>query len=377
MVDPLKQKYGSWAPVLLPFALLTLVALSAYRMWPTGQAPPGQVQPTATATAPAPQSHVFEGPTMGTTWQITVLAEGGADPSTLPAAIAAELAEIDRQMSTWRDDSVLTAFNAHASTDPFPAPRALLECLALAREVSERSGGAFDVTIAPLVEAWGFGRHPSPDPNPSAEALTRLRARVGWAGLHVDLSAGTLRKDQPELVVDVSAIAPGYAADVLSDRLVALGFPRHLVDVGGEFRARGEGPSGPWRLGIERPDGPLGARTVQEVVRLREGALATSGDYRNYREQDGVRISHTIDPRSGRPIAHRLASVTVVHRTAALADAWATALNVLGPDEGLALAEREGLAALFLVRDEPGFIPRPTTAFTALRDAPASFNLGP
>ena len=116
---------------------------------------------------------------------------------------------------------------------------------------------------------------------------------------------------------------------------------------------------------------------MQEVVLLREGALATSGDYRNYREQDGVRISHTIDPRSGRPIAHRLASVTVIHRTAALADAWATALNVLGPDEGLALAEQGGLAALFLVRDEAGFTPRPTTAFTALRDAPASVNLGP
>lgn len=372
MVDPLRQKYGSWAPVLLPFALLTLVALSAWRMWPTGQPPPGQVQAPATA----PQAHVFEGPTMGTTWRVTVLAEGGADPSAVPTTIAAELAEIDRQMSNWRDDAVLMAFGAHRSADPFPAPKMLLEVLDLARQVSEASGGAFDVTVAPLVDAWGFGRVPRDRPPTDAE-LADLRARVGWSRLHIDLSSGTLRKDQPDLVLNVSAIAPGYAADVLSDRLVALGFPRHLVDVGGEFRARGDGPSGPWRLGIERPDGTLAARTVQEVVPLRDGALATSGDYRNYREQDGVRISHTIDPRSGRPIAHRLASVSVIHRTAALADAWATALNVLGPDEGLALAEREGLAALFLVRDEGGFVPRPTTAFTALRGAPASATLSP
>lgn len=371
MVDPLRQKYGSWAPVLLPFALLTLVALSAWRMCPSGQPTPGQP-----ATRAEPQVHVFEGPTMGTTWRVSALADGGADPKAIPAAVAAELAEIDRQMSNWRDDAVLMAFNAHASADPFPAPKMLLEVLALAREVSERSGGAFDVTVAPLVDAWGFGREPRETPPTDAE-LAALRARVGWSKLHIDLSAGTLRKDQPDLVLNVSAIAPGYAADVLSDRLVALGFPRHLVDVGGEFRARGDGPNGPWRLGIERPDGPVEARTVQEVVRLRDGALATSGDYRNYREQDGVRVSHTIDPRTGRPIAHRLASVSIVHETAALADAWATALNVLGPDEGLALAEREGLAALFLVRDEGGFVPRPTTAFAALREAPASATLSP
>lgn len=374
MVDPLRQKYGSWAPVLLPFALLTLVALSAWRMWPSGQPAPGG---QAARSAPeGPQVHVFEGPTMGTTWRVTALADGAADPSTIPAAVAADLAEIDRQMSNWRDDSVLAALNAHASTLPFPAPTMLLEVLALAREVSERSGGAFDVTVAPLVDAWGFGRVAREAPPTEAE-LAALRARVGWSQLHVDLSAGTARKDQPGLVVNVSAIAPGYAADALSDRLVALGFPRHLVDVGGEFRARGDGPSGPWRLGIERPDGPVGARAVQEVVPLRDGALATSGDYRNYREQDGVRLSHTIDPRTGRPIAHRLASVSVVHRTAALADAWATALNVLGPDEGLTLAEREGLAALFLVRDEAGFVPRATSAFTALRGAPPSATLSP
>ncbi len=368
MVDPLRQKYGSRAHVLLPFALLTLVALSAWRMWPAGAPTPAQ------DARPAVQD--FSGPTMGTTWRLTVITGGGGDPAAIAAAVAAELAEIDRQMSNWRDDSVLAAFDAHASDAPFPAPRMLLEVLDLARDVSARSGGAFDVTVAPLVDAWGFGRRPRDTP-PTDDELAAVRAQVGWSRLYIDLSAGTLRKDHPALRINVSAIAPGYAADVLSDRLVALGFPRHLVDVGGEFRARGLGPSGPWILGIERPDGPADARVVQEVLALRDGALATSGDYRNYREVDGVRVSHTIDPRTARPIAHRLASVSVVHRTAALADAWATALNVLGPDEGPTVAEREGLAALFLVREGEGFTAHATAAFTALRGASASATLEP
>lgn len=371
MTDPLRQKYGSWAPVLLPFCLLLFVALSAWRMWPSGQ--PGAPGPGSATVA---HSVNFGGPTMGTTWRVTVVT-GGADTSALQGALEAELLEIDRQMSNYRDDSVLSAFNAHASAEPFPAPPALLEVVEISRRVSEASGGAFDITVAPLVDAWGFGRVKREDARPGDAELAARKARVGWQKVHVDMSAGTLRKDQPDVVLDLSAVAPGYAADVLSDRLVALGFPNHLVDVGGEFRARGENQGSPWRVGVERPDGPVEERTVQEVVLLRDAALATSGDYRNYREQDGVRLSHTIDPRTGRPIAHRLASVTVVVGSAALADAWATALNVLGPDDGLALAEREGLAALFLVREDGGFIPHATAAFAGLRASAPSANLSP
>jgi thiamine biosynthesis lipoprotein len=367
VVDPLRHKYGSRATILLPLLLLGFVALSAWRMWPRGQD-----RPAATVA----YSVDFGGPTMGTTWRVTVVT-GGADTSKVQAALTAELDEIDRQMSNYRDDSVLARFNAHASAEPFIAPPALLTVVDLAAKVSATSGGAFDVTVAPLVDAWGFGRVKRADARPSDDDLAALRARVGWQKLHVDLSAGTLRKDQPDVVVDLSAIAPGYAADVLSDRLVALGFPNHLVDVGGEFRARGENQGGPWRVGVERPDGPVDDRAVQEVVLLRDAALATSGDYRNYREQDGVRISHTIDPRTGRPIAHRLASVTVVAAGAGLADAWATALNVLGPEDGRALAEREDLAALFLVREAGGFIAHATPAFEALRAAAPSANLSP
>jgi thiamine biosynthesis lipoprotein len=367
VVDPLRQKYGSRAAILLPLLLVSFVALSAWRMWPSGQQ-----RPAATIA----RSVDFGGPTMGTTWRVTVIT-GGADTSQVQGALERELLEIDRQMSNYRDDSVLAAFNAHAGVEPFPAPPALLTVVDTAAKISAASGGAFDVTVAPLVDAWGFGRVKREDARPSDEELAARRARVGWQKVHVDMSAGTLRKDQPDVVLDLSAIAPGYAADVLSDRLVALGFPDHLVDVGGEFRARGEGPGGAWRVGVERPDGPLDERAVQEVVPLRDAALATSGDYRNYREQDGRRISHTIDPRTGRPIAHRLASVTVVADNAALADGWATALNVLGPEEGLALAERERLPALFLVREAGGFIPHATAAFAGLRASGPSANLTP
>lgn len=365
MVDPLKEKYGSRAKVLLPLCLVGFVALSAWRMWPA-QRDAAVVHEEQTG----PVTLTFAGPTMGSTWKVVVAADAPVDfarEREVNRALEDVLADVDRHMSTYRDDSTLAVFNARRSTEPFPAPPALLAVVQTALEVSALSGGAFDVTAAPMIDAWGFGRRKDPSARPDDAAIAALRPRVGYTLLHVDLAAGTLRKDHPELSVDLSAIAPGYAADLLSQRLVELGYPRHLVDVGGEFRARGEGPRGPWRVGVERPDGQVEARVVHEVVALRDAALATSGDYRNYREQDGVRISHTIDPRAGRPIAHRLASVTVVHHTAALADAVATALNVLGPDEGLALATREGLPALFLVREDHGFAERATPAFAALR----------
>jgi thiamine biosynthesis lipoprotein len=369
VTGPLQQKYGSRATVLLPLLLLLFVALSAWRMWPSGQV---SSPPAASDGEPV---HVFSGLTMGTTWKVTVVDEG-RDPAPILPMIEGVLAQVDREMSTWRDDSAISEFNRSRDTAAQPAPAGLVEVAAIAREVSERTGGAFDVTVDPLVDAWGFGR-PGVVPAPSDEVLDALRARIGWSKLHPDRAASTLRKDEPGLTITLSAIAPGYAADIISDRLVELGFVRHLVDVGGEFRARGDGPRGAWRLGIERPDGPEDARVVQEVVPLRDAALATSGDYRNYREEGGRRISHTIDPRTGRPIQHRLASVTIIHQTAALADAYATALNVLGPDDGFALAEREGLAVLFLVREGDGFVARATAAFEALRASSPSANLDP
>lgn len=358
-------KYGSRAKVLLPLVLVGFVGLCAWRIWP--REVPALTANLADGAAPAVN---FTGPTMGTTYKITVVAPlSAAEQREVEELIAAELAEVDRQMSTWRPDSEISRFNAHASTDPFPASRGLLEVTQTAAQISAASGGALDVTVTPLIAAWGFGPkgRQTDAPAPTDAELEALRSHVGWQHVTVDLSSGTLSKDHPAVQLELSAIAPGYAADRIAARLRELGHARTLVDVGGEILGSGESPrGGPWRLGIERPDSKGGV--VHELVAVQEQALATSGDYRNYYEQDGVRRSHTIDPRTARPIAHTLASVSVLRPTAALADGWATALNVLGPDEGLALATAQGIPALFLVRAPDGqFVERTTPQFTALR----------
>lgn len=374
MSDPLFMKYGSRAKVLLPLVLVGFVALSAWRMWPRETDVRTVNQPTSSTAA----AQTFSGPTMGTTYKITVVAPLTAtDEQKIEALIASELAEVDRQMSTWREDSEITRFNAHASTDPFPASRGLLEVVQTATEISAASDGALDVTVAPLVRAWGFGPggRKSDAPAPTVAELAALRASVGWQQVHVDLAAGTLRKDHPALAIELSAIAPGYAADRIAAGLRALGFTRTLVDVGGEILGSGAAAhGGPWRLGVEKPDTAGGV--VHEMVLVQDQALATSGDYRNYYEQDGLRLSHTLDPRTARPIVHALASVSVLRPTAALADGWATALNVLGPDAGFALASAQSIPALFLVRVGDGFEERSTPAFAALRLAPGAATLG-
>jgi thiamine biosynthesis lipoprotein len=305
---------------------------------------------------------------MGTTWSVT-LAVADLDPEAAREArsvIESELARVNGSMSTWDPDSELSRFNRHASLEPFGVSPPTLEVFTVARAVGERSGGAFDVTVGPLVAAWGFGAG-GDLPNPPSEArLRELRARVGVALVAIDPAEGTLRKSQPQVACDLSGVAKGYAVDRVASALEALGYGDFLVEIGGELRARGSPLDGPdWRVAIEVPD-PV-AHRAQRVIPLREQALATSGDYADFYERDGVWISHLIDPRSGRPIAHGLASVSVLHAEAVWADAWATALIVLGPDEGWDVAQREGLAAHFIERvDAHGYRSRATAAFEAL-----------
>lgn len=313
-----------------------------------------------------PQRAVLSGPTQGTSFTVVLSGEHAAALlGELQVAIDAELAAIDLAMSTWRDDSELSRFNASPAGQPFAVSPRLVELLALGQTVSEQSGGAFDMSVGPLVEAWGFGRDKQAGREPPPDELARLRARVGWQKLTIDREAATLTKQVEGLELDVAAIAPGYAADRLAGILEAAGIEDYMIELGGEVRSRGNNPQGEgWKIGIEQPDAD-GARVVQAILRVHAAGVATSGDYRNYWEKHGVRYSHTIDPRTGRPIVHTLASVTVVHETAALADAWATALSVLGPDEGLALATELELAAYFLVRTRGGFETRTTPAYAA------------
>jgi len=293
----------------------------------------------------------FDGATMGTTWSVKIATDDMA-PDTeraLVREITATLDRVDGLMSTWKSDSELSRFNRLEGGVPFLVSPETLAVFEVAQEVSGLTGGAFDVTVGPLVAAWGFGAAAAAQTPPPASELDALRRYVGFRKLTIDARAGTIEKTSAEVVCDLSAVAKGFAVDEVARLLAARGHENFLVEVGGELRAIGSHLDGsPWRVGIEAPI--VGRRSIQRVVELRDLAMATSGDYRNFYESNGRRISHTIDPRTGRPIAHALASVTVLYPDAAHADALATALNVLGPDEGYALAMGHGLAAYFIVR---------------------------
>ncbi len=312
----------------------------------------------------------LSGPTMGTTWNVTVVVPQLPPKlrSTLKAAIETSLERVNESMSTYRPQSELSVFNSRRSVEPFAASSGLRFVLQRAHHISERTAGAFDVTIGPLVNAWGFGPQGRRE-SPKVSELAALRDSVGYQKLVRDDAKKTIQKTHTDLYVDLSSIAKGYGVDQVAAALDGLGIARYLVEVGGEVRARGLNDRRvPWRLGIEKPVD--GERGIQEVIALDDRAMATSGDYRNFREEGGVRVSHTIDPRTAQPISHMGASVTVVAETCVDADGWATALNVLGPVEGRKLAEGEGLAALFLVKGPHGtFHEEATTAFTALRKA--------
>ncbi len=307
------------------------------------------------------------GPTMGARYSVKIAGEplGAAEVGRVRARVEARLASVDALFSNWRDDSELARFNRQPAGVPFAASPETVALFEAARRVHAVSGGAFDVTVAPLVRAWGFGpgrAWPSP---PDEALLARLRPAVDQALVTLDARAGTLTRARADLECDLSAIAPGYAADLLAEDLLALGHRDVLVDVGGELRGRGQRAAGqPWRVALSAPQGG----TLAPSVPLRDQALATSGDYRNYYvDEAGQRRGHILDPRTLRPVPHELAAVTVVRPTALEADGLATALFVLGPQAGRALAEREGWAALFVVRArQGGFATESTPAFAAL-----------
>jgi FAD:protein FMN transferase len=309
----------------------------------------------------------FRGPTMGTAYTVKIAAPALAETvrDDARAAVARALDDVVARMSAYLPDSELSRFNDHAATTPFPLSPDTLAVFALAERVAAETSGAFDVTVAPVVDAWGFG--PSKAQRVVADAeRAALAPRVGYRMLAVDTAAGTATKARPDLRADLSGIAKGYGVDRAALALEALGITDYMIEAGGEVRARGRNAEGrPWQIGIEEPDAtPQRARYVVPLAGL---AMATSGDYRIYFERDGRRYSHEIDPASGRPIAHGLASVSVVAKDCAYADAMATGLIVLGPDRGFAVAERDRLAAYFVVRGPDGrLVERQTSAFAAL-----------
>jgi thiamine biosynthesis lipoprotein len=323
---------------------------------------------TACSRDAARTDHVFEGATMGTTYTVKVVTQGPLGASSAPKqeqvqqVIEERLADVDEKMSTYRPTSELSRFNRSRATEPFPVSAETLEVFAEAQRISAATGGAFDITVGPLVNAWGFGPD-GPSNIPSEDDLAALRNSVGYTKLIIDPTAGTARKTDPALYVDLSSVAKGYAVDRVAELLEELDLPNYLVEIGGEVRVNGHNAeNAPWQVGIQKPvDDEL---KPFRIVALTSGAIASSGDYQNYYMKGDQRISHIIDPRTGHPVPSELASVSVIEDRCAVADAWATALTVLGPEDGLRAADEHGMAVLFILRTSGGaFTEHPSTVF--------------
>ncbi|NLE38533.1 MAG: FAD:protein FMN transferase, partial [Pirellulaceae bacterium] len=263
----------------------------------------------------------LRGRTMGTTYTVKLVppVRDATTAEAIHEAVKDELDAVDSRMSTYRDDSELSRFNASSSTDWFAVSSETAQVVHEAIEIGRISGGALDVTIEPLVRLWNFGPGASENEGvPSDDQIEEARRSTGLHLLDARLDPPAIRKDRPEVHVDLSSIAKGYAVDRVADLLDRVadlldrrGHDNYMVEVGGEVRSRGLNRQGrPWQIAIERPIG--GAREIQSVLPLGTRAMATSGDYRNYFEKDGRRYSHLIDPRTGRPIAHGLVSATVL-----------------------------------------------------------------
>lgn len=321
---------------------------------------------TSACRPPVPVS-VLQGATMGTTWTVRLAGmPTGQDEAVLRAGIEDVLADVNAQMSTYREDSVLSRFNRLPAGASQELPEGLQEVLRAALALAEDSEGAYDPTVGPLVNLWGFG--PGPDLNavPAATRIAEALEQVGWQRLHWDRHSALLV--QPGGVyLDLSSIAKGYAVDRVLEYLLAQGVRGALVDIGGDTRVHGRKPDGSaWRIAVEQP--VPGPRAVQRVFAPGNRAVATSGSYRNFFAADGRQYSHTIDPRTGYPVLHDLVSVTVVRDSCLQADALATALGVLGPEQGYDFALRRDLAVLFLQQQDGRIVERMTPAFRSLLD---------
>jgi len=341
--------------------LVALVVVGAVVVWI-------RLRGTTPSLSDADSSQVVEwsGATMGGTWSVKI-PHAMADEEKLHKRVADELARLDSLLSLWHEDSEVSRFNRPKGVEWISVSKDLAEIVSVARQVSEETGGAFDITIAPLVNLWGFGPAQSGGRNGvvSAEAeIAAARARVGWRGVEARVSPPALRKARAEIAIDLGAIGKGYAADAVARILDSAGVKDYLIAIGGELRGHGHSASGAaWKVGVETP-----VADVQRVllsVELKEQGISTSGDYRNFFEMGGVRYCHEIDPRTGWPIAaaRGLAGVSVIHSSSVRADALATGFFVLGAEEGFKKAEEMGIAALFVTRGQGKFEMKMTKEF--------------
>ncbi len=309
------------------------------------------------------------GSTMGTVFNVVLVLSAGQRPDVdLQERIEFVVDSIEQSMSTYLLESEVSRFNTSLSTEWFAVSPMLCAAVAESRAISKLTDGAFDITVGPLVNLWGFGPDSVRLEPPDVSLIDAARARVGYTRLQADCSQPALRKSRPDVYIDLSAIAKGFAVDRLAELLDDEHIDNYMIEIGGELRTRGHNDDGgKWRVAIESPANT--AITVQRVLQLSGEAMATSGDYRNYFEFGGSRYSHTIDPRRAHPVSHNLAAVSVVSESAGYADAMATALLVLGPEEGMRLATQQHVAAYFQLRTESGFEELMTPAFRDIATA--------
>ena len=308
---------------------------------------------------------VFQGSTMGTTYSIKVAGfPESVDLEQIQGEIEALLVRVNQSMSTYIPDSEISRINRSDGTAPIPVSSMMFDVLTESLRISVLSKGALDMTVAPLVNLWGFGADPKTTAIPDDQKIKSLLKQTGYKKIRVTGTPLTISKSHPKLTIDLSAIAKGYAVDQVSLLLESKGLANYLVEIGGEIRTNGfKIDQAPWIVGIERP--VSGERVIQQVISIGNRSMATSGDYRNYFEENGKRFSHLIDPNSGRPIEHKLVSASVVHQSCMTADGFATAFMVMGTGSAYELATKQNLAVYFLVKTESGFEVKTTPAFDA------------
>ena len=300
---------------------------------------------------------------MGTTYSVKLVGlPADFDVQSLAQEVDGVLETIDQRMSTYRADSELSRFNAAPAGEWMPISADTRHVIAEAVTVSEMTGGAFDPSVGPIVDLWGFGPQERRQQPPNEDAIAALRSRVGMDKLMVRSNPSAVSKQSDGLRLDLSGIAKGFGVDQVAMLLEARGLSNYLVEVGGELRSSGRGPEQrPWRIGIENP--LAGSGDLQQIVELGRAALATSGNYRLYFDYDGQTYCHLIDPATGHPVTHDLASATVVAATTAQADAFSTALLVLGPEAGSTFAAEHDIAALFIIASGGSFRAEPSPAY--------------
>lgn len=309
----------------------------------------------ASCAEQTPAELSISGQTMGTTYTVKIVPgdEQSIDLAQLKMRIDEALIEVNHLMSTYDPNSELSRFNVAPANQPFAISSQTELVITEALRLANLSDGMLDVTVGPLVNLWGFGPDKRPETIPTKDELSAIGAYVGIDKF--ELASGRLTKRHADVYIDLSTIAKGYGVDVVANILEKADIVAYLVEIGGEMKVKGKKSNEKdWIVAIEKPIN--NERAIQRLISVGDNALATSGDYRNYYESDGIRYSHLIDPTTGYPIAHNLVSVTVVHPSSMTADGLATALNVMGPKKAKALAEKAGLSVLMITKEDTGFV---------------------